>query len=209
MNKIFVSIGPITIYWYSVLILSAIIIGYELALNYCKKNNIPETLITDLILGLIISAIIGARAYFVIFKFDSYKNNLIDIFKIWEGGLAIYGGMIMFDDFAVIAREITNNLSFSNIENLHLYRLQDIYVPASVFLDATYKVLAKESDALLSGNEFSVAIENIPTINYEVDKFQYGSQFAKRWGKVKEQSDNISVKLMFGANFLSMMQALV
>ena len=123
--------------------------------------------------------------------------------------LAIYGGMIMFDDFAVIAREITNNLSFSNIENLHLYRLQDIYVPASVFLDATYKVLAKESDALLSGNEFSVAIENIPTINYEVDKFQYGSQFAERWRKVKEQSDNISVKLMFGANFLSMMQALV
>ncbi|MBQ6494937.1 MAG: prolipoprotein diacylglyceryl transferase [Bacilli bacterium] len=94
MNKVFVSIGPITIYWYSVIILSAIIIGYEIAIYYCKKKKLPEIIITDLILGLIISAIIGARAYFVIFKFDSYKDNIMDIFKIWEGGLAIYGAII-------------------------------------------------------------------------------------------------------------------
>lgn len=94
MNNVFVSIGPIKIYWYSVIILSAIIIGYELAIYYCKKKSIPEILITDLILGLILSAIVGARAYFVIFKFDSYKDSIIDIFKIWEGGLAIYGAII-------------------------------------------------------------------------------------------------------------------
>ena len=94
MNKVFVSIGPITIYWYSILILTAIIVGYEIALYYCKKNNIKETIIADLVLGLVISAIIGARIYFVVFKFSSYQNNLIDIFKIWEGGLAIYGGII-------------------------------------------------------------------------------------------------------------------
>lgn len=94
MNKVFVNIGPITIYWYSILILVAIIIGYEIALYYCKKKNIPEAIIADLLLGLIISAIIGARAYFVIFKFSSYKDNIIDIFKLWEGGLAIYGGII-------------------------------------------------------------------------------------------------------------------
>ena len=94
MNKVFISIGPVTIYWYSVIMLSAILIGYEIALYYCKKRRIPEILITDLILGLVISAIIGARAYFVIFKFDSYKNNIVDIFKIWEGGLAIYGAII-------------------------------------------------------------------------------------------------------------------
>ncbi len=94
MSKVIISIGPINIYWYSVLILTAIILGYELSLHYCKKNNIPEIIISDVLLGLVISAIIGARAYFVIFKFDSYKDNIIDIFKIWEGGLAIYGGII-------------------------------------------------------------------------------------------------------------------
>ena len=57
MNKVFVNIGPITIYWYSILILVAIIIGYEIALYYCKKKNIPEAIIADLLLGLIISAI--------------------------------------------------------------------------------------------------------------------------------------------------------
>lgn len=123
--------------------------------------------------------------------------------------LAIYGGMIMFDDFAVIGREITNNLSFSNIENLHLYRLQDIYAPASVFLDATYKALANEADTLLNDNEFSVAIEGIPTINYEKNRLQYGATFSERWGNVRDKSNDIQVKLMFGANFLSMMQSLL
>ena len=94
MNKVFVSIGPITIYWYSILILLAIIIGYEIALYYCKKKDIPQTIVADMLLGIILSAIIGARAYYVIFKFSSYQDNLIDIFKIWEGGLAIYGGII-------------------------------------------------------------------------------------------------------------------
>ncbi len=94
MNRVFVNIGPITIYWYSIIILIAIVTGYEIALHYCRRKNIPEIIIADLIIGLIISAIIGARIYFVAFKFSSYKDNIINIFKIWEGGLAIYGGII-------------------------------------------------------------------------------------------------------------------
>ena len=94
MNPIFVSIGPFNIYWYSILILIAIIIGYNIAQNYTKKLNLSPTLIPDLILGLVISAIIGARTYYVIFNFSHYKNNLINILKIWNGGLAIYGGII-------------------------------------------------------------------------------------------------------------------
>ena len=94
MNKVLVSIGPITIYWYSALILAAIIIGYDLALNYTKRLNLHQTLITDILLGLVISGIIGARAYYVIFNFSKYKDNLINIFAIWKGGLAIYGAII-------------------------------------------------------------------------------------------------------------------
>lgn len=94
MNKVLVTIGSVSIYWYSVLILIAIILGSSIADKYAKKQNIPSNTISDMLLGLVISAIIGARIYFVIFNFSAYSNNLIDIFKIWEGGLAIYGGVI-------------------------------------------------------------------------------------------------------------------
>lgn len=52
-----------------------------------------DSMVDVLIYG-IIGAVIGARAYYVIFQWDQYKNNLADVFKIWEGGLAIYGGII-------------------------------------------------------------------------------------------------------------------
>ena len=94
MSRILVSIGPVNIYWYSALILVAIIIGFNIAVTYSRKQNMPSTIINDMFFGTVLSAIIGARAYYVLFNFSSYKDNIIDIFKIWEGGLAIYGAII-------------------------------------------------------------------------------------------------------------------
>ena len=48
----------------------------------------------DLLLFGVPSAIVGARIYFVAFKWEDYKNNLWDVFKIWNGGIAIYGALI-------------------------------------------------------------------------------------------------------------------
>lgn len=111
MNKVFVSIGPLTIYWYSLLILIAVLIGCDIAIKYSRKLNMPSNLIMDMILGLVISAIIGARIYFVIFNFDAYKDNLLDIFKIWEGGLAIYGSIIAGSIY-ILYYSIKNKVSF-------------------------------------------------------------------------------------------------
>jgi len=94
MNRVMFSIGSINIYWYSALILTAVILGSYLALNYAKKTNVGQTFMVDLIFLVIPASIIGARLYYVIFNFKLYKNNLLDIFKIWEGGLAIYGAII-------------------------------------------------------------------------------------------------------------------
>ncbi len=52
-----------------------------------------DSMVDALIYG-IIGAVIGARLYYVVFQWDMYKNDLLSIFKIWEGGLAIYGGII-------------------------------------------------------------------------------------------------------------------
>lgn len=94
MNRVFVTIGPFTIYWYSVLIIAAVLVGYHLVVKYSNKINFKTSAIMDMLLYLVIWAIVGARVYYVIFNFSVYEDNLVDIFKIWNGGLAIYGAVI-------------------------------------------------------------------------------------------------------------------
>lgn len=94
MDRIMITIGPVSIYWYSFLIVVAVLLGSGIATNYSRKINLPSTIISDMLLGVVVWAIIGARLYYVIFNFDMYKDNILDIFKIWEGGLAIYGAII-------------------------------------------------------------------------------------------------------------------
>ena len=94
MNRVLLTVGPLTIYWYSFLIALGVLIGYNIAVNYSKKLNYRTSDIIDMTLNLAISAIIGARIYYVIFNFEAYEDKLIEIFMIWKGGLAIYGAII-------------------------------------------------------------------------------------------------------------------
>lgn len=93
MDRVLVSIGPINIYWYSITMLTAVLTGTFLSLKESKKVGMSSYM-ENLITSTIICGIIGARIYYVIFNFDSYKYDLLSIFKIWEGGLAIYGAII-------------------------------------------------------------------------------------------------------------------
>ena len=93
MNRVLLELGPITIYWYSVTMLLAVLTGIYLATKESKKQGM-YTFISDLVTYIIIFGIIGARLYYVIFNFDNYKYDLLSIFKIWEGGIAIYGAII-------------------------------------------------------------------------------------------------------------------
>lgn len=87
-------IGNFEVYWYGILIAAALVICIALALKQAKKNNFPDTLIYDTMLVTIPCAIIGARAYYVIFNWSTYKDNLKSIFDTRAGGLAVYGGII-------------------------------------------------------------------------------------------------------------------
>lgn len=94
MNNIMLNLGFIKIYWYSFLICVGAIIGAILAVKEAKKWNIPKDFMINYFFYLIIIGIIGARLYYVLFNFEMYRHNLADIFKVWEGGLAIHGGVI-------------------------------------------------------------------------------------------------------------------
>ena len=87
-------IGNFEVYWYGILIAAALVLCIVLALKQAKKNNFPDTLVYDTMLVTIPCAIIGARAYYVIFNWDIYKDNIKSVFDTRAGGLAVYGGIL-------------------------------------------------------------------------------------------------------------------
>lgn len=94
MNPIMFSIFGIDIRWYSVLILVAFLVAYLLINKEAKRFNIKGDFVFNMLFWVLIFGIIGARIYYVIFDWASFKNNPIEILMIWNGGLAIHGGLI-------------------------------------------------------------------------------------------------------------------
>jgi len=94
MNPIFLDLGIIQIYWYTVILFLAFLLGGTIALNKSKKEDIDSEFMINFFFYLIPIVIVGARLYYVLFNLDYYLKNIIEIVKIWEGGLAIHGGVI-------------------------------------------------------------------------------------------------------------------
>ena len=92
MNRVLFEFGFITIYWYSVFILLAIIFASSVIIREAKRKELSKDFTINLIFWCIIIGFIGARLYYVAFNYDLYRDNPLDIFKVWEGGLAIHGG---------------------------------------------------------------------------------------------------------------------
>lgn len=94
INRIAISRGQISIYWYAIIIVSAFVISMFFLKRDDKKYGIEFMQILDMSIIVIPIAIICARLYYVVFKFDYYKQNILEIFNFRNGGLAIYGGII-------------------------------------------------------------------------------------------------------------------
>lgn len=89
-----IDIAGFEITYYGIVIASAMVLGLCLAMWVAKKTKQDPDLYFDVALYAIPMALIGARIYYVLFSWDEYKDKLIHIFYIREGGLAIYGGVI-------------------------------------------------------------------------------------------------------------------
>jgi phosphatidylglycerol:prolipoprotein diacylglycerol transferase len=94
LNSIAFSIGSIDVHWYGIILGSAALIALLIAIQEGKRFNIIPDFFMDFLLVAVPSAIVGARIYYVIFKWEDYRNNLWEIFQIWHGGIAIYGALI-------------------------------------------------------------------------------------------------------------------
>ena len=94
MSSVAFTLGPISVYWYSIFILVGAIIAFILISIESGNFDIPDNFVENLLFYGIIIGILGARIYYVAFEFDAYRNDIWGIFRIWEGGLAIHGGII-------------------------------------------------------------------------------------------------------------------
>lgn len=109
------------IYWYGILIAAAVVIGLVIAMRSAKHYGWDQDTLIDFALWAVPSAVVGARLYYVAFEWPMFQNDLLKIFRIWEGGLAIYGGVIGGVICALI---------FCKCRKLSFWTLADIVAPA-------------------------------------------------------------------------------
>lgn len=115
------SIGSLRVHWYGLILGLGALAGLLLAIREGKRFGIPQEFFMDLLLLGVPSAIIGARIYYVAFKWEDYKDNFLDVFKIWNGGIAIYGALIG----AIICA-----LIFVRRKGYSFWRIADICAPS-------------------------------------------------------------------------------
>ena len=119
MSRVAIDLGFIQIYWYTVFILISVLVAGLVAYVETKKQNIDQEFFINLLFYTVIIGIIGARLYYVIFNWSYYSKNIIEIFEIWNGGLAIHGGIIAGGLFAFF---------YSRKYNINTFKLIDIMV---------------------------------------------------------------------------------
>lgn len=94
MDPVMFTVAGFEIRWYSALLLFAIAFGIFLLTREGKKYEYSKDFLFNLAFWVIIVGFISARLYYVLFNYKYYLNDPISIFKVWEGGLAIHGGLI-------------------------------------------------------------------------------------------------------------------
>ena len=93
LNRVAFSVGRLEVRWYGIIIVLGIITAFLYAHMRSKEFGVSFDDLLDVALYTVIAGIVGARIYYVLSKLDSY-TNFWDVFKIWEGGIAIYGAII-------------------------------------------------------------------------------------------------------------------
>lgn len=123
MNRVAFNIFGFNVYYYSLCILLGVIVAYILITREGKKQGLPKEFISDLIFYTLIIGILGARVYYCVFNLDYYLANPSEILKIYNGGLAIHGGVIAGLIFVYF---------YTKKKNISFIKILDIVAPAVI-----------------------------------------------------------------------------
>lgn len=118
----------IQIFWYAIIIALGMAVAGLIAWKEFKKIGKKTDDLCDFLIFAIPLGILGARLYYVIFRWDLYRDNLGEIIAIWNGGLAIYGGIIVGAIVAVIYTKVKKIpfLWFADIATCGLFIAQSM-----------------------------------------------------------------------------------
>lgn len=124
LDRVFIQLGPLTIYWYGLIIATAIFIGLYLATKEAEKVGMKKDIPTDLLIFAAPVAIVFARLYYVIFEWERYRGEpLWKFIAVWEGGIAIHGALIGAVLTAII---------FARVKKISFWQLADIAAPSLI-----------------------------------------------------------------------------
>lgn len=124
MQPILFRIGEITLRTYGFFVAVGVLFAYNYVRYFgVKLKNIDKEFLSNFLFYTILIGFLGGRVGYVVGNFEYYRNNLLDIFKIWEGGLVFYGGFILgllFGIFYVILNK-KDLLDIMDISSVGLY----------------------------------------------------------------------------------------
>ncbi|RDW16542.1 prolipoprotein diacylglyceryl transferase [Oceanobacillus arenosus] len=124
LDRVFLEIGPLTIYWYGVIIAVGAGLGLWLAMKEADRLGVNKELLIDFIVFAVPIAIIFARIYYVTFEWERYAEGpWWGVFAIWQGGIAIHG--------AVIGGVLTA-IVFARVRKISFWQLADIVAPSLI-----------------------------------------------------------------------------
>lgn len=117
MNPTAFNVFGMDVRWYGILIAIGMMLAIILAKYNCRYRDISFDSFFDMVLLSLPFGIIGARLYYVAFQFNDYKDNLINVFNIRQGGLAIHGGIIfgLICAFIITKRKEINFLKSADV----------------------------------------------------------------------------------------------
>lgn len=160
INPVAFSLGPITVRWYGLLIALAMLIAAVGGCRMMRKAGINEDDFLTIFMVTIVAAILGARAYYVIFELPYYMQHPDEIIAIWHGGLAVHGGLLagvaaiyfgcrhyrisfwQFTDimapFMILGQAIGRWGNFFNQE-AYGYEVDPTVVPWAMWIDGAYR----------------------------------------------------------------------
>ncbi len=123
MNPVAFEIFGMPIRWYGILISIGILLGTIIAMKRAKKEGIDGDKILDLLLFAVPAAVLGARAYYVIFNWEYYSGDFSKMINVREGGLAIHG--------AILAAALVAYF-YCKYNNLGFWKIADICAPSII-----------------------------------------------------------------------------
>ena len=157
INPVAIDLGIIQIRWYAISYIAGILFSWSLILNIIKFKNlkVDNKVISELISNSMIGIIIGGRLGYVIFyNPDYYLNNLLEIFKLWNGGMSFHGGFIG----VVIAVIYSSKISKTAI--LILADLIAIVAPIGIFFGRLANFINGELYGRITNHSFGMIFPN-------------------------------------------------